>query len=252
MAPYFDLSVGAGDAKETIKLAKRLGWTGICVTADVKDIKSARDAVSSQNWDMEVLLGAVVHGSTEGELQKKTRQALEIADLILFSGGGEPNRVAAENWEVDVLCHPEKGSERDLMDQRSSGVDDIISRLLAEHTTAVEFNLSSILSTYGMLRAQIMGRMSQNILLSRKYGVPMILTSGAVDRWSLRAPRDLAAVGRVLGMTDTEANKAVSTTPQKLIQKARDRQNPAVITAGLRVVEWGDQKPQPKKKYGWY
>jgi RNase P/RNase MRP subunit p30 len=252
MAPYFDLSVGAQDAKEAILLAKRLGWTGICLTADAKDLRRLREEVTAQNLDMEVFLGAKVHGSSEGELQKKTRQALDVADLILFSGGGEPNRVAAENWEVDVLCHPEQGSERDLMDQRSSGVDDIISRLLAEHTTAVEFNLSSLLGTYGMLRAQVMGRMSQNILLCRKYGVPMVLSSGAVDRWGLRAPRDLAAVGRVLGMTDSESKKAVSTTPQKLIQKARDRQNPNILTAGLKVIEWGTQKPQTKKKYGWY
>jgi RNase P/RNase MRP subunit p30 len=252
MAPYFDLSVGSGDSEETIKLAKRLGWTGICLTADVKDLKTVREGITAHDLDMDILLGAVVHGSSEGDLQKKTRQALDIADLILFSGGGEPNRVAAENWEVDILSHPERGSERDLMDQRSSGVDDIISRLLAEHTTAVEFNLSSLLSTYGMLRAQVMGRMTQNILLSRKYGVPMILTSGAVDRWGLRAPRDLAAVGRVLGMTDIESKKAVSSTPQKLIQKARDRQNPNILTAGLKVIEWGTQKPQPKKKYGWY
>ena len=88
-------------------------------------------------------------------------------------------------------------------------------------------------------------------MLARKYGTPLVLTSGARDKWGLRAPGELMAFGKCLGMTELEARDAVS--PAALLKKVSDRKNPNVILKGLEVLEWGKSKSKDKKKmFGWY
>ena len=174
--------------------------------------------------------------------------------MILVSGGSEEiNRAASECWEVDVLMHPEKGSQRDLPDQKNSGLDHVTARFMAEKGIALGIDFSQLLNSYGMGRSLIMGRMRQNIMLARKYGTPIILASGASDKYGLRSPMDLYSVGISLGMDPGLAKKALSDYPAMLVKKARDRKDPRVITAGLEVVSGGPEKnPGGKKVSGWY
>lgn len=247
MPKYYDLHVDATKAEEVISLAEGLGWSGVCLTTS--DTKKRPHIASDK---LEVFWGVTVSAKSEAELKKKSREAIDSADLVLFEGGGEVNRLAAESWEVDLLCHPEKGIEKDLMDQRNSGVDEVILKLMAEHGIGIEFNLSQILNSYGMTRAQVIGRMRQNIVLARKYGVSMILTSGASECWGLRSPQDMIAVAEILGMNQAEAKASVSDNPLKLIKKSKDRKNPDIITSGLEVISWGKQPKKQKNRYGWY
>lgn len=199
--------------------------------------------------------GAILSPKTPDSVQKMARSALESgADMILVAGGDEEiNRAASECWEVDVLCHPERVSGKDPLDQKSSGIDDVMARFMAERGIAIEICLSELLSCYGVVRAQVMGRMRQNIKLARKYKTPIIITSGARDIYGMRAPQDLYSLGITLGMDAGMAKKAVSDYPVMLIKKSVDRRSSDVLLAGLEVVSWGTSKgKQNKKMFGWY
>lgn len=253
---YYDLNVDARGFEEKIELAGRLGWNGICLVKDFdSDFKSFSKKVRDVGGGSEIdlLVGARVFVKSPGEVQKKSRAALEYADLILVDGGDEGiNRAASECWEVDVLCHPEKGVQKDYTSQRDSGVNHVSARFMAERYIALELNFSELLNTYGVVRSRVMGRMRQNVMLARKYGVLLIISSGAVDKSALRSPRELMAVGLTLGM-DTGFVKRVMEYPLEVIKKSRDRKNPDVLMKGLEVVDWGDSKPKEKKKmFGWY
>lgn len=254
---YYDLHVSAKDFEEKIKIAEHLGWSGICL---VKEFNSNSKSFSEEikilkeKVKIEIFVGAKISTKIPKEVQKKSRAALEYADIILVDGGDENiNRAASECWEVDILCHPEKTSDRDFMDQKNSGIDHIMAKFMAERSIALEINFSKILDSYGMLRSQIMGRIGQNIQLAKKYKVPIIITSGSEGKWSLRSPRELEAVGLSLGMTKESAKKAIEENPLKIIKKSEDRKNPNVIMKGLEVVDWGNSKPREKKRmFGWY
>ncbi|MEA3255384.1 MAG: RNase P subunit p30 family protein [Candidatus Altiarchaeota archaeon] len=252
----YDLNVDARGFEGKIELAGRLEWDGICLVKDFDSgFKSFSEEIAGvkKKSVIDILLGARISTKIPGEIQKKSRAALEYADLILADGGDEDvNRVASECWEVDVLCHPEKGVQKDYTSQRSSGLNHVSARFMAERYIALELNFSEILCTYGVVRSQVMGRMRQNVMLARKYGVPLIISSGAVGKSALRSPRELMAVGLTLGM-DAGFVKRVMEYPLEVIKKSRDRKNPDVLMKGLEVVDWGDSKPKEKKKmYGWY
>ena len=234
---FYDLNVG-GRAEEILETAKILGWDGVCLTG------KARKEVSG----LDVLTGAMI----AAPVRKNARKALELVDMALVEGGDESvNRMASECWEVDVLAHSERNTNKDFMHQRNSGIDHIMARFMKERGIAIEISFTEVLNSSGNSRARILGRMRQNVMLARKYGTPLVLTSGARDKWGLRAPGELMAFGKCLGMTELEARDAVS--PAALLKKVSDRKNPNVILKGLEVLEWGKSKSKDKKKmFGWY
>ncbi|RLI93890.1 MAG: hypothetical protein DRO90_02915, partial [Candidatus Altiarchaeales archaeon] len=202
------------DAENKIRIAEKLGWNGICFVMEFennrfKDFLGDIDNLREKT-EIEILSGALISAPSTMKLRRLARDALRCADLVIVDGGdGKVNRAASECWEVDILSHPEKNEERDFMRQKNSGIDHVIARLLAEKFIAIEFNFFEILNSSGMRRSQILGRMQQNVRLARKYNVPIIITSGAIDKYDLRSPRDLMSFGKLIGMTDLEAKSSI-------------------------------------------
>jgi ribonuclease P/MRP protein subunit RPP1 len=254
---FYELHVIQGKPEEQILFSHTLGFKGICAVRPFDAGYKAADNASesaTQNG-LQMLSGALISARKPDEVQKKARSALECGfDLVLIEGGDEEiNRAASECWEVDVICHPERVTGKDLLDQKNSGLDDVMARFMAERGIAIEICLSELLSCYGVVRAQVMGRMRQNIELAKKYKTPIIITSGARDRFGMRAPQDLCSLGITLGMDAGMAKKAVSDHPAMLIKKSSDRSGSDVLLAGLEVVSWGSAKgKQNKKLFGWY
>ena len=251
------MNAGSGNYIEKIKSAGLLGWSGICLVKEFdSDFKSfaAEVAVAGKDSGVEVLVGALINPKGAEEVQKKARSAVEVADLVLVSGGSEEiNRAASECWEVDILCHPERVEGRDLMDQRNSGLDDVMVRFMAERGIAIELDFSGLLNSYGFGRAQILGRMRQNIMLARKYGAPLIITSGATDVFGLRTPQDFLSVCLSIGMDEGHAKKVLEEWPSMLVKKSKDRKNPDILMKGLEVTGWDNcKKTDRKRMYGWY
>ena len=257
-ARYYDLHVTYEDSEHKLKIAEKLEWNGICLVEDFSNFEKFENLLTDaeklrQDSSLEILIGASIGPESPRELRKLSRNALKYADIILVDGGDtEINRMASECWEVDILSHPERNREKDFMRQRNSGINDVIAKLMAEKCIAIEFNFNEILNSRGMFRSRVIGRMRQNVRLARKYNAPMILTTGATDRYGMRSPRDLVAIGKTLGMTDKEAKSSVSTDAMRIVQKSRDRKNPDILMKGLRVVDWGEQEKRKKRMYGWY
>ncbi len=253
---YYDLHINAENLEEKIKFAEYLGWDGICLVKEFdRNFSSFYDEVRKlkRKADIEILIGAQITGKTKKEVSKEARASLEYADIILANGSSSRVRSVAECWEIDILCYPEKGAEKDFLDYKNSGMDHTIARLMAERFIALEINFSEILNSYGILRSQVIGRMRQNLILAKKYSVPVILVSGAREKYDMRSPRELIAIGMSTGMKEEDAKKALEENPLRIIKKSRDRKDPAVIMKGLEVVRWGGQKPVEKKRmYGWY
>jgi ribonuclease P/MRP protein subunit RPP1 len=252
--PFYDLHVRSGQQDSAYKTLAGIGWKGACMITP-EGIESKQPLELSDDPSQQMVRGALIAPKTPDSVQKMARSALESgADIILVEGGVEEiNRAAAECWEVDVICHPERVPGKDPLDQKNSGIDDVMARFMAERGIAIEICLLELLSCYGVVRAQVMGRMRQNIMLAKKYKTPIIITSGAKDRYGMRAPHDLVSLGITLGMDAGMAKKAVSDHPAMLIKKSIDRRGSDVLLAGLEVVSWGTPKGNRNKKlFGWY
>ncbi len=125
----------------------------------------------------------------------------------------EKNRKAVENKQVDILLAPERVGKKDRLNQRDSGLNDVLCKFARDNDIAIGFSFSDVLNS--KYRAILLGRMMQNVRLCRKYKVRMVLGSFAKNVWEMRAPNDLSAFGQVLGMTSKEAMIALNFTRKR-------------------------------------
>ncbi|MDD5111657.1 MAG: RNase P subunit p30 family protein [Candidatus Altiarchaeota archaeon] len=243
----YDLCVRTPGTEALDRLAA-CGWTGVCVAREYTGAKMP--SLPPKIGGMEVYNGAII----TQDIEKNARKALDAADIIIAAGGSDDaNRAAAECHEVDILLHPEKGREKDNIDSKNAGLDHVMAAMMAERGTALGIDFSQLLSCTGRWYAQLAGRIRQNVKVALKYHVPIVLASGARDTLGIRAPLDLAAAGRLIGIPEHDASKVVSSYPRKVVSKMKDRKNPNILLKGLEVTDWGGQKPkEPKRKYGWY
>jgi len=170
---YYDLNTRPEENSPLLHAYAELGWSGICAVQDfgLRQHPGAGAAETKNRCIQADTQGALIFPGKPEDVQPMARQALKHSDLVFVSGGDEEiNRAASMCWEVDVLCHPERVTGKDPLDQKNSGVDDVMARLMAEHGTAIEICLAELLSCYGAARAQVIGRMRQNIMLAKNTG----------------------------------------------------------------------------------
>jgi len=253
MTKYYDLCVNTTN-DDTLSTAKHLGWDGICFAESFEkssDLKKFLNKVSTiqKSSDIEIFTGAII----SKDIQETARKSLEHVDLILVNGISEEiNREASECYEVDILLPSGKYPGKDMMNQKNSGIDHVMAGFMAERGIALGINFSEILNSYGSLRSLNIARIKQNVMLARKYKIPIAITSCAKNKFDLRGPREFMSIGKFLGLSDDEAKSAISKNPQEILQKSKDRKNPNIILKCLEVVDWGKQKPKQKRMYGWY
>lgn len=143
-----------------------------------------------------------------GELKKKIQRNREKCDVLVFEGGDEKlNRKAASDARVDVLLHPEKG-------RKDPGVDEVIAKKAAENSVAIGFDLKQLFKK-PKIQTHILSHWRKNLRLCEKYDARYIITTGASEKFQLRAPRDLTSV---LDSIDFDGKKAIE-TQEKILEE---------------------------------
>lgn len=184
--------------KDFIEMAERLEYSGLVLVysnkGDIPDIKKFKVKLKLKT----ALLAP----------QKKIQSAKTKSKLV-FTKAVEDNRFAFEKSGPDMVFALEEAQSRDFMHQRGSGLNHIMCRFAKENDVSIGFSFNSILNSNAMSRAQIIGRMQQNMMLCRKYKCKMVIASFAKDPFEMRSPKDLMAFFIEIGMHQKEAKDAL-------------------------------------------
>ncbi|MFA5887524.1 MAG: RNase P subunit p30 family protein [Candidatus Nanoarchaeia archaeon] len=154
-------------------------------------------------------------------INANARGSIRIAE-----GNEETMRQLVESKRADIIAITER-IPKDSLHFRRTAIDSVICELARKKGIVLAFSFSSILNSRD--RALVMGRMMQSIRLCRKHKVKMAFASFARDKWEMRAPEELKAFARVLGMTPSEAESAVNAV--EWVAEDRKRVN------GVRILE---------------
>lgn len=214
---FYDLNIhleNLEELDEVIETAKRLGYSGICLIekyANLDRFKKIRDMTKSVEG-LRIITGIEVEADGVKELKRMLSKAKNFSNLIIISGGEyKINRAASEDSRVSILSHPEYR-------RSDSGVDHIIARFASENNVAIEINFHEILETFRKVRSYVLNHMRLNIQLAKKFGTHVVINSGARTKWDMRDPRELAAIGQILGMSLEDSMKSVSEIPKNIIR----------------------------------
>jgi RNase P/RNase MRP subunit p30 len=90
---------------------------------------------------------------------------------------------------------------------------------------------------YRHLLAKRIVAIKKSLDIAIKYGLPVVASSGAEDRYGLRDPHGLAALMSLLGVDCEPALDMVSTNPMCLVSDNREKLKNSYILPGVWVIE---------------
>ncbi len=191
------------DSDGMLKTLETLGWAGVCfVCGSLEKIEEFKRKLGKMKLD--VAFGYKIETEKPNNVPKIAKRVRKRVELILVNGGDlEVNRKACETPEVDILTHPGLGRD-------DPGLDYIMAKLAKKNSVSIEFNFRSLLFSYKKSRSDVFARMLENAKLVRKYRMPFILTSGAIESHDLRSPSELISFGKVLGLNPKEIKTNLS------------------------------------------
>lgn len=226
----FDYHLHTENLEETIRTAKALGLSGICLASNwtnLQDFEKFKSETLPYKKEIDIAVGVEIKDKPN-KIPHIVESVRRKAEVVLVHGGDlEANRVAVETPGVDILLHPEMGRE-------DSGIDHTMAKLAKKNNVAIEFSMNDLIQSSKVTRSRLLHSMLENSKLVRKYRTPFVLTSGAFDSFGLRSPSELFSLGKVLGFQDPEIKKASS---DFIVTENRKRLSGKWVMPGVEVVE---------------
>ena len=164
------------------------------------------------------------------KLLRKYRRRFEI--LAVDCSMKSVARTAARDQRVDLLSFPS-------LDTRFRFFDQAEAKLASQSTSALEVEIAMILSVSGSYRARLLSSLRKETKIAQKFGVPIILSSGASDSYLMRGPQDLACLASLFGMSKESGLAAVSVSPWTLVERNRKKLRSDYVARGIRIVRQG-------------
>jgi len=132
-----------------------------------------------------------------------------ISEFKIVTGGRslEDNRKLIEK-KMDIFLSPEENTNKNSVKFLDTGLNHVICKIAAEKNIAIGFSFSSLLNSDNT--ALTLAKFRYNVKLCRKYKTKIIIGSFAKNMFEMRAPKDLIAFGRVIGLDEKEAKEALN------------------------------------------
>ncbi|RLI05824.1 hypothetical protein DRO26_01075 [Candidatus Bathyarchaeota archaeon] len=224
MGRFVDLYLN-NPSEETIRFAKILGYGMVGV---VTDISQPFHKLDTTNLKVEVVGRVNLEPSSTQSLLQKLRVLRRKFELIaVICKSRSIARLAARDRRVDLLMFPPK----------TLGLfDEVEAKFASKAGVALEINFNFLLNVEENFRVKVFSELERILVLVRKHGVPLVISSGATDVYGLRAPRDLAAFFQMFGLSKREVLDAVSTTPKEIVERNREKLSKDFVGVGVRLV----------------
>lgn len=140
--------------------------------------------------------------------------------------GGTPalNRFAVEQERVDVLTRPLAGE---------GGFNHVLAKAAVENGVRVEFDLGPVLRTAGGERVRGLSDRRRLREILDHYDTPFVVSATPEHVFGLRAPRELRALGEVIGFGGERIESGLREWGL-LAERNRERLDDAFIAPGVR------------------
>ncbi|MCK5592990.1 hypothetical protein KAI31_02720 [Candidatus Bathyarchaeota archaeon] len=158
---------------------------------------------------------------------RRFRRRFEIVSVTCNSKSVA--RQAAKDRRVDFLSFP-------ATDFRKRFFDYAEAELASKALSSLEIDMAPLLSLKGFSRIRLLSRLRKETAIAKKFGVPVILSSGAKDPYLMRSPHDYAALAALFDMPQESALCALSENPLAIIKRNREKLNSDYIAPGIRII----------------
>ena len=168
-------------------------------------------------------------------LLRRFRRRFEIMSVICNSKSVA--RQAAKDRRVDLLTFSVTNIHKRFFDRAEA-------ELASNALSSLEIDMAPLLFLEGSSRIRLISSLRRESAVAEKFGVPVVLSSGATDEYLMRGPREYAALTGLFDMGGPEALRGLSEIPVSLVERNRRKLSPGYVAPSIRVVKEGDCCPR--------
>jgi ribonuclease P/MRP protein subunit RPP1 len=208
--------------------ASEYGFDGV-VVRNHGDARAEYDAAEiARTYGIDVVEGVEIRAEDPSRASGYVGSHRGSATVVAVHGGTNAlNRFAAEQPSVDVLAHPMAGE---------GDVNHVIAKTAADNGVRIELSLGPVLRSEGGRRVQALRDLRKLWELVSEYDTPYVVSADPTSHLQLRAPRELAALGDVVGI-GADAVEAGLDEWRALAERNRHRVSDAFVEPGVTVRE---------------
>ena len=141
-------------------------------------------------------------------------------------------RQAARDRRVDLLSFP-------LLDFRRRFFDGAEAELARGGLAGLEVDVKPLLVLEGAARVRLLSCLRREVAVARRFGVPVVVSSGVSVELLLRKPREMAALAFLFGLDEVSGLEAISRSAVAIVRRNREKLSAGFVAPGIRVVKEG-------------
>jgi len=209
-----------------VESASEYGFGGV-VVRNHGDAQAAYDAAElADRFDIDVVEGVEILADDPSRASGYVGSHRASATIVAVHGGTNAlNRFAVEQVAVDVLAHPMAGD---------GDFNHVLAKTAARNGVRVELSLRPVLRSEGGERVRALRDLRKLWELLSEYDVPYVVSADPRGRRQLRAPRDLAALGDVVGIGSEVVETGLAEWG-RLARRNRHRRSDAFVEPGVTL-----------------
>lgn len=165
---------------------------------------------------------------------RKFRRKFEIIAVVCESKAVA--RQAAKDRRVDLLNFPAADFRRRFFDKAEA-------ELASKSLACMEIDIKPLLTSEGPARIKLLSTLRRETALARRFHVPIVVSSGASDEFTMRKPLETAALTMLFDMERTSAIETVSKNPVAILKRNREKLSPEFVAPGIRIIRRGKDCP---------
>jgi RNase P/RNase MRP subunit p30 len=222
-------------AQRFIGKAAKMGYRYISVpfTQGLQETEAATLKEMCTKNGLDFVLRADFKPRTQEDLMhflRKFRRKFEVICIICDSK--EIARQAAKDRRVDLINFPSLDYHKRFFDRAEA-------ELASCSLTALEVDIKSLLVMEGPARVRLLSCLRREVAIALEFHVPVVVSSGIDVENLLRMPRDLASLVYMFGLDEAKALDAISTNPNAIILRNREKLSSRFIAPGISIVKEG-------------
>ena len=215
---------GSSTVSRLALTASEYGYDGVVVRNHGDNPASYDPAAVRETHDVDVVTGVEVRASDPSRASGFVgSHRTDATDVAVHGGDPEINRFAVEQPAVDVLAHPTAGEGE---------FNHVLAREAADNGVRVEVSLRPVLRREGGRRVRALRDLRKLWEILDHYGTPYVVSADPHSHLQLRAPRELQALGDVVGI-DADDVAAGLAEWGRLAKRNRARASEAFVEPGV-------------------
>lgn len=222
------------ETKRLIKRAIELGYHMIGIPLPIDADKGVIKSIKDEFPEVDIVTRINLAPKNPRELLKllsKVRWNFEIVAVECTSRGVALQ--AAKDRRTDILLFAPEDPSKHFFGESEA-------KLASEKSAALEINISPLLYLTGLTRINILRVLRREVLIAKKYNVPIVISSGASRPSLLRRPEDYAFLAHLIGMDLHDAKLALSDNPRSIVERNRRKLSENYVCPGVHIVRRGE------------